>query len=320
MMDMKTALSAVIDQIKTVPSKQSAKSKTTKKQKTKAKTKSKSSDNSSSDSDGHLETKSSDSTDVRTSAKAKAMLNQLIELKSFAKASIQKLDSDSSSFYKDADTVIKEIISKSNSTTFIPGIRTYINRICNECNSLIDGLSDKEIGIEEIKLSTIDDAIAKAKSIYQSFLKKEKKVTKIEENTESIYNMISKAKSSRLHDIVLSDKDDKTIINGISIMLLGSFSAKLLKKYFKSEASSGYPIIYDQSVFILKNGEDSIDSIEEYLDKASNSSAKYVLVSRIPKFYSGYIIFWIMTQHQLDTLKRCAAYQDYMMLKNWDYL
>ena len=63
-----------------------------------------------------------------------------------------------------------------------------------------------------------------------------------------------------------------------------------------------------------------IDYINEKLAELSNPSSPYALVTKMPKAKGKFFLYWIMTQRNLNNLKKSAAYKDYMMLHDWSFI
>lgn len=219
-----------------------------------------------------------------------------------------------------ATEIISSVKEKLSDVTYAPGLRVYIKRATNECNSLLDGLSEQEVSIESLTLSTLDNAIARVRNLIRIYTKKAKAITDTDESAVLISSMLDEFKSKKMAEVELTDANNLTIVSGYSIIPLGSFSAKLLKQYFNCDASSGYPILYNQSFLVVSIEDNKKIDINEKLVELSNPSSPYVLVTRKPKVKGKFFLYWIMTQRNLNNLKKSAAYQDYMMLHDWSFI
>lgn len=344
-MDLRTALASVADQI--TVRKTSKKNTTSKKNKQTSKKKqhqkkeddssehagasssSKSLDFSKSEyEDSGLEELQKHKTKITNSLNAsKKAYKELQELESFYKSERESLvkkcvedNLEEDEYIKQASALITSVQEKLYDITQAPGLKVYLKRVSNECSSLIEGLSENEVPLESFTLATLDNAIARVRNLIRIYTKKAKNITDIDESAVFISSMLDEFKNKKMAEVELTDANNLTIVSGFSIIPLGSFSAKLLKQYFKCDASSGYPILYDQSFLVVSFEDNKKIDINEKLAELSNPSSPYVLVTKMPKAKGKFFLYWIMTQRNLNNLKKSAAYKDYMMLHDWSFI
>jgi hypothetical protein len=339
-MDLRTALASVADQI-TVrkTSKKNASSKKNKHQNSKKKQVQKKEDDSSEHAasldfskseyeDSGLEELQKHKAKITNNlAAAKRAYKELQEIDAFYTSKKEALakaceenDLNNEEYITQAIDLISSVKEKLSDVVYAPGLRVYIKRATNECNSLLDGLSEQEVSIETLTLSTLDNAIARVRNLIRIYTKKAKAITDTDESAVLISSMLDEFKSKKMAEVELTDANNLTIVSGYSIIPLGSFSAKLLKQYFNCDASSGYPILYNQSFLVVSIEDSKKIDINEKLAELSNPSSPYVLVTKMPKAKGKFFLYWIMTQRNLNNLKKSAAYQDYMMLHDWSFI
>lgn len=323
-MDLRSALAAVADQIKTTPSSTKKRvSSKKKKQHTSNKKNEKKSDESSS---SHQLSSGEEEDKIRTKviknlSSAKRAYNEITEIKKYYDDHLSILDEND--FAKQATLFIKAIKEKLESVTKAAGIRADLKRCINECNSLLDGIESEDVTLsKELTLETLDALLAVSKNWIRIYNKKHEDISDTIENAERVSVMLQNNLFKKLSEASFPEDFEKGLIEGYSVLPLGSFSAKLLEKFFKADASGGYPILPNQTFYAVnfKKVDRKTFDLERELRDLSTPSTQYELVSKKPKLYNGYVIYWVMTHHQLDLLKRSAAYQDYMMLKDWNYL
>ena len=216
--------------------------------------------------------------------------------------------------------LISAVQEKNKAITKAPGLKVYLKRLANECSSLLDGLSEHEVSLESFTLATLDNAVARVRNLIRINTKKAKDISDVDESALFVGDMLHEFKSKKMTEAQLTDADNLTIVHGYSIIPLGSFSAKLLQQYFRCDASSGYPILYDQSFFVVSIEDNKSIDINDKLRELSNPASQYVLVSKMPKSKGKFFLYWVMTQRNLNNLKKSAAYQDYMMLHDWAFI
>ena len=328
-MDLRSALSAVIDQIKTKPTVTSQKKKTFSK-KRKHKASANKTEKKEESSPEHLSNSTEYATDEEAAVKksivskldgSKVAYKELLEIQEFFNNSKAKLE-DSDNFSEEAISLIHQIEDFLKKVTSVAGIRAHIKRALTECNCLVEGLESEDVSFEEFYIKTLDEAVDRAKNLIRIYDKKDRDISDLEEGAENISSMFKNKSFKRLSELNITDENHRQLVTGASILPLGSFSAKLLSKFFNADASSGYPVLPDQIIYVFNTSLDKLDEIdfEKELDKFATETVKYGFVSKQPKFYGNYLIYWVMTYRQLDQLKRSAAYQDYMMIRDWDYL
>lgn len=228
-------------------------------------------------------------------------------------------------YSKLATELISNVRKQLPSVTQASGLKVYIKRLDNECKSLLDGLSEFEVPLDLLTLSTLDNAIARVRNLIRIYTKKVRVITDNDESAINLSDMMQETSiRKKISECTLTDADNLTIISGYSIIPLGSFSAKLLKQYFDCDVTSGYPVLHNQS-FLVVSIADKSDSkkkidLDKELDRLSNKSSPFALVSKMPKQKDKFYLYWIMTQRNLNSLKKSAAYQDYMMLHDWAFL
>lgn len=325
-MDLRSALSAVADQIKTKPATSFKKKNFSKKKKNHA-AKKEEQQQKSDDSPSHRLSSGEEEDKIRSRVihnlnSSKRAYKELLEIKKYYDDHVNTLE-EGEAFVKQATEFITIIKTKLESVTRSAGIRADLKRSLNECNSLLDGIDSEDITLsKELTLETLDPLIAIVKNWIRIYSKKQNDIDDVLENAERVSIMLQNNNFKKLSEDSFSEDFDKKLVTGYAVLPLGSFSAKLLEKYLKADASGGYPILPNQSFYVVnfKNVDRKTFDLEEDLKALSTESVKYALVSKKPKLYNGYVVYWIMTYHQLDLLKRSAAYQDYMMLKDWNYL
>lgn len=339
-MDLRTALASVADQITVRKTAKKNTSKKNKHQVSKKKQTQKKEDNSSEHAGISLDFSKSEYEDsgLEELQKHKAKITNNLAAAKKAYKELQEIDAfytskkealikaceenalNNEEYIAQATELIFSVKEKLSDVTYAPGLRVYIKRATNECNSLLDGLSEQEVSIESLTLSTLDNAIARVRNLIRIYTKKAKAITDTDESAVLISSMLDEFKSKKMAEVELTDANNLTIVSGYSIIPLGSFSAKLLKQYFNCDASSGYPILYNQSFLVVSIEDNKKIDINEKLAELSNPSSPYALVTRKPKVKGKFFLYWIMTQRNLNNLKKSAAYQDYMMLHDWSFI